>query len=189
MQVGEMQKKLSVRAEKEPDHRFGDLYSLLYHDTWIRAAHAKVNRNNGRNTPGIDGETMARFNENLERNLGELKEQLKTETFEPLPVRRKILRERKRDGRMKLRPLGIPAIRDRIVQETLRMILEPIWEADFHPCSYGFRPHRSTQDAVAYLARSMIGSVGRIYLWAIEGDIAAYFDTISHRKLIKCLRK
>lgn len=189
MKVGEMQKKLSLRAEREPDHRFGDLYSLLYNDTWIRAAHAKVNSNTGRKTPGVDGETMAQFNENLDRNLEELKEQLRTGDFEPRPVRREILRERKPDGRIKLRPLGIPTIRDRLVQEALRMILEPIWEADFHPRSFGFRPDRGTQDAIACLARSMIGTAGRTYLWAIEGDIASYFDTIPHRKLLKCLRK
>jgi retron-type reverse transcriptase len=85
----------------------------------------------------------------LEGNLKRLREDLKAEEFEPQPVRRTYIREVKAGGRVKMRPLGIPAIRDRIVQEALRMILEPIWEADFSRHSYGCRPTRSTQDAVA----------------------------------------
>src|SRR5262249_9512053 len=88
----------------------------------------------------------------------------------------------------KTRPLGIAGIRDRIVQEALRMILEPIWEADFSEHSYGFRPNRSTYDAISYLSNRLIGQ-GKNYQWVIEGDIASYFDTIPHRRLIKAIKK
>jgi group II intron reverse transcriptase/maturase len=83
----------------------------------------------------------------------------------------------------------MPGIKDRIVQEALRMALEPIWEADFSIHSYGFRPNRSTYDAVAYIGNRLTGSSGRIYQWVIEGDIASYFDTIPHRKLMKAVKK
>ena len=85
--------------------------------------------------------------------------------------------------------MKIPTIDDRIVQEALRMALEPIWEADFSIHSYGFRPNRSTYDAITYIWKSLIGSSGQTYQWVIEGDIASYFDTIPHRRLIKAVKK
>jgi retron-type reverse transcriptase len=88
----------------------------------------------------------------------------------------------------KKRPLGIPVLYDRIVQEALRMILEPIWEADFSTHSYGFRPNRSTYDAMTYIGKRLTGN-GSTYQWIIEGDIASYFDTIPHRRLIKAVKK
>ena len=184
MKVNEMQKKLSEKAEEAPEHRFENLYSLLCNGEWLRAAHTHVNTNAGRETPGIDGVAMRTFNENLEDNLGKLREQLKAKVFEPLPVRRVYIP--KANG--KRRPLGIPAIVDRIVQEALRMILEPIWEADFSNRSYGFRPNRSTYDAIAYLSNRLAGQ-GWMYQWVIEGDITSYFDTIPHRRLIKAVKK
>ena len=101
---------------------------------------------------------MRYFEENLEGNLERLREDLKTERFEPQPVRRTYIREVKAGGRVKMRPLGIPDIRDRIVQEALRMILEPIWEAGFSRHSYGFRPNRSTKDAGAYIGARLTAS-------------------------------
>ncbi|HYY68770.1 MAG TPA: reverse transcriptase domain-containing protein, partial [Terriglobales bacterium] len=89
----------------------------------------------------------------------------------------------------KMRPLGIPAIRDRIVQEALRMVLEPIWEADFSRHSYGFRPDRSTKDAVAYIGARFIARKGTAYGWVIEGDIQSFFDRINHLKLMRLLRR
>lgn len=89
----------------------------------------------------------------------------------------------------KKRPLGIPTIRDRIIQEALRMILEPIWEADFSNRSYGFRPNRSTYDAISYLSNRLAGNGGWKFQWVIEGDISSYFDTIPHRRLLKAIKK
>lgn len=180
-----MQKKLSQWAEEDKNRKIKDLYSLLCNQEWLREAHKHVNTNHGRNTAGIDGVIMHKFNENLDHNIKELSEQLKAKTFEPQPVKRVYIP--KANG--KLRPLGIPTICDRIVQETLRMILEPIWEADFSVRSYGFRPNRSTYDAISYISNRLTGITGQGYQWVIEGDIASYFDTIPHRRLIKAVKK
>jgi len=128
---------------------------------------------------------MSQFNGDLEGNLRRLRDALQATTFEPLPVRRVYIP--KANG--KQRPIGIATIDDRIVQEALRMALEPIWEADFYRHSYGFRPNRSTYDAIAYLGKSLIGTSGYTYQWVIEGDIASYFDAIPHRKLVKAVKK
>src|SRR6266446_1205309 len=180
-----MQMKLSQGATEDPAKRFTDLYSLLCNEVWLRVAHYSVNTNQGRETAGIDGETMSHFNGNLEGNLEELRAQLKAKTFEPQPVRRVYIP--KANG--KKRPLGIPGIRDRIVQEALRMALEPIWEADFSQRSYGFRPNRSTYDAISYLSTRLASYTANTYQWVIEGDISSYFDTIPHRRLNKAIKK
>ena len=146
-----MQTKLSRWAEEDRSRVFDNLYNLLYQEDWLKAAQARVRQNAGSRTAGYDGVNMRSFEENSEGNLLRLREDLKRGRFEPQPVRRTYIREVKAGGRIKRRPLGIPAIRDRIVQEALRMMLEPIWEADFSHHSYGFRPNRSTKDVVAYL--------------------------------------
>jgi RNA-directed DNA polymerase len=175
MDVDEMQRKLSQKATEEPEHQFENLYGLLWNEVWLRVAHHKVNSNAGRETAGVDGESMSSFNGDLEGNLGRLRELLKTKAFEPQPVRRVYIPKAKTG---KKRPLGIPGIRDRIVQEALRMILEPIWESDFSIRSYGFRPNRSTYDAISYIGNKLTGN-GSSYQWIIEGDIASYFDPAS----------
>jgi RNA-directed DNA polymerase len=172
--VSEMQRKLSQWATDDPTKRFMDLYSLLCNEVWLRVAHHKVNTNQGRETAGVDGESMSDFNGDLDGNLEALRQLLKAKTFEPQPVRRVYIP--KPNG--KKRPLGIPGIRDRIVQEALRMILEPIWEADFSTQSYGFRPNRSTYDAIAYIGNRTTGH-GSTYQWIVEGDITSYFDPAS----------
>ncbi len=174
MNVGELQRKLSRRATAEPQHRFGDLYGLLTHRDWLAQAYAHIRANTGSATPGVDGETRRSFEANLEEHLARLRQELKAGTFRPLPVRRVTITEQKADGRLKQRRLGIPALRDRLVQEGLRMILDPIYEADFSRHSYGFRQTRSTKDAVTYLASRLIPE--HSYGWAIEGDIRACFD-------------
>lgn len=185
MDVGEMQRKLSLRAEQEPEHRFENLYSLLYNRSWLLAAYNHVKSNKGSRTAGIDGVTIKRLEENFEEYFESLREELKAGKFEPLPVRRAYIP--KENG--KWRPLGIPVFKDRVVQEALRMILEPIWEAEFCQRSYGFRPNRCTMDAVAYIVSLLTGYKGQIFQWVIEGDIASYFDSIPHRKLMKCVKK
>jgi group II intron reverse transcriptase/maturase len=180
--VGDMQRKLSLWAAQDKTLRFYDLYHLLYDPDWLRLAHDDVAQNAGSVTAGCDGVTMDRFDEALEANLQRLAEELKSETFEPSPVRR--VHIPKPNG--KVRPLGIPAMKDRMVQEAMRMVLEPIFEADFSSYSFGFRPTRRTLDAIKCITWSTQES--KKFFWVIEGDISSYFDTINHRKLLKLLR-
>jgi RNA-directed DNA polymerase len=127
--------------------------------------------------------TMKAFDEELETNLQRLRQRLQTETFEPYPVRRVYIP--KANG--KLRALGIASVADRIVQEALRMVLEPIFEADFSQHSFGFRPTRSVRDAIKCLVWSTQES--KKFFWCIEGDIASYFDTVHHQRLVTLLRR
>jgi group II intron reverse transcriptase/maturase len=183
MNIGEMQRSLSLKAEKMPKHRFDDLFSLICSDEWLCLAHDHVARNAGSVTAGCDGITMARFDEHLEDNLRNIRDNLKAGTFVANPVRRVYIP--KSNGKM--RPLGIPSIKDRIVQEAVRMVLEPIYEAEFCQDSFGFQPNRCTMDAVTRLWTAT--REGLKNFWVIEGDISAYFDTIHHRKLMKLLRR
>jgi len=179
-----MQKKLSQWATDNPAEQYRELYHLLCTEPWLRVAHHAVNTNTGRETAGIDRQTMSNFNGDVDGNIKRLSEALTAKTFEPMPVRRVYSPK----TNVKKRPLGIPTIDDRIVQEALRMILEPIWEADLSIHSYGFRPNRSTYDAIAYIWNRLTGN-GSTYQWIIEGDIASYFDTIPHRRLIQAVKK
>jgi len=184
--VDEMQKKLSQKAEKEPEHQFENLYGLLCNAVWLRVAANKTLRNTGSRTAGIDGMTKSNLLGDLDGYITRLRASLTAKTFEPVPVRRVYIPKPNSERK---RPLGIPTLFDRIVQEALRMILEPIWEPDFSTHSYGFRPNRSTYDAMTYIGKKLTGNSGAIYQWVIEGDIASYFDTIPHRRLIKAVKK
>jgi group II intron reverse transcriptase/maturase len=181
MNVGEMQRKFSSWAERDKGRKFFGLYDLICDTDWLYLAYAYVSQNAGSKTAGCDGIDMATFEENLDQNIMAIQESLKTGKFEAQPVRRVYIP--KSNGKM--RPLGIPSICDRIVQEATRMVLEPIYEADFSQNSYGFRPNRRTMDAINYIR--MWTQEGKRFLWVIEGDISAYFDTINHRKLMKLL--
>ncbi len=176
MNVDEMQKKLSQKAGKELEHQFENLYGLLCHEVWLRVAANKTLSNTGSRTAGIDKMTKSHFLGDFEGNISRLHMTLKARTFEPMPVRRVYI---PKPNSEKKRPLGIPTLLDRIVQEALRMILEPIWEADFSIHSYGFRPNRSTYDAMTYIGKQLTGNGGAIYQWVIEGDIESYFDPAS----------
>jgi RNA-directed DNA polymerase len=179
MNVGEMQRKLSLWATQDKERKFYDLSDPLYDRNWLQLAHDYVKQNAGSVTAGCDGVNMRLFDENLASNLQTIIEELKSEAFKSDPVRRVYIP--KPNG--KTRPLGIPAIKDRIVQEALRMILEPIFEADFSQYSFGFRPTRRTMDAARYIQWSTTET--KKFFWIIEGDIASYFDSIHHPKLIR----
>jgi group II intron reverse transcriptase/maturase len=183
MNIGEMQRLLSVKAEQQPNHKFDNLFGLLCDTNWLRLAHDYVAQNAGSKTAGCDGIDMKGFDEDLEGNLFHLRHALRSDTFKARPVRRVYIP--KANG--KVRPLGIATIGDRIVQEAIRMILEPIFEADFCQSSFGFRPNRCTMDAVRCITWYTQESMK--YFWIIEGDISAYFDTICHRKLMKLLKR
>jgi group II intron reverse transcriptase/maturase len=181
MNVGEMQRKLSQWSEQDKERKFYGLYDFLYDRDWLLLAHDYVKQNAGSVTAGCDGINMQIWDENLEQNQEQLAQELQLETFVPYPVRRVYIP--KPNG--KTRPLGIPSIKDRIVQEALRMALEPIFEADFSPYSFGFRPTRRTMDAMKCIIWST--QERKKFFWVIEGDISSYFDTIQHRKLVRLL--
>jgi len=183
MNIGEMQRKLSLRAEQDKEHKFDDLYNLICREDWLRLAQKYVAQNAGSKTAGCDGINMSEFVEDLDNNLSQLRNALQSETFVTCPVRRVYIP--KTNG--KVRPLGIPSIRDRIVQEAVRMVLEPICEAGFSQYSFGFRPNRRTMDAIKAIHNATLES--KKLFWIIEGDISAYFDTINHRRLMNLLRK
>lgn len=181
--IAQKQMTLATTAKENPDHRFTNLYSLMHWDCWIIQAAEAVLRRPGSSTAGIDGTTRDNFNRVFEREVSQLTESLKRKTYKPQPVRRVYIP--KSNG--KKRPLGIPVLRDRIVQEALRAILDPIFESDFQPYSFGFRKGRCTMDAVAVLMPLFNGSNRHFYV--IEGDIKSYFDVVHHRKLMSLLKK
>jgi RNA-directed DNA polymerase len=180
--VLEIQAKLHRWSGDDPHRRFDDLYNLVTDPSFLLVAWDRVRNNRGARTAGVDGET-ARYIEDvrgLEGFLADLRDDLKARTFQPLPVRRRAIP--KAGG--KVRYLGIATIRDRVVQASLKLVLEPIWETDFLPCSYGFRPNRRAHDAVAEVHHF----ASRSYEWIVEGDIKACFDEISHSALLDRVR-
>ena len=181
--MAEKQRFLAKTASEHPDHRFTNLYDLLHWDYWMHISAERVLARPGSQTDGVDGTTRDAFKKDYEGQMTALIDQLKRKTYKPQPVRRVYIP--KHDG--KKRPLGIPALRDRIVQEALRAILDPIYESDFHPHSYGFRKSRCTMDAIAVLMPTFNTSLKHYYV--IEGDLQSYFDTVHHRTLMKLLRR
>jgi RNA-directed DNA polymerase len=182
--VARMQAKLHLWAVRDPGRRFGDLFNLVYDPAFLRVAWERVATNKGAGTPGVDrvtaGQVEARAG--AEGYLGQIRDLLKLGEFRPVEVRRVLIP--KANG--KLRKLGIPTIADRVVQASLKLVLEPIFEADFKPCSYGFRPNRRAQDAITEI--HYLNSGPRAYCWVLECDIKACFDEISHTALMKRLR-
>lgn len=181
--MSQKQMSLALAAQENPQRRFTNLYSLMHWDYWIQCAAVAVLARPGSSTAGIDGTTRDNFKKNYEQEMQMLMESLKKKTYQPQPVRRVYIP--KANG--KQRPLGIPVLRDRIVQEALRAILDPIYEADFQPYSFGFRKGRCTMDAIA-VVMSLTGPTQKYY-YAIEGDIKGYFDTVHHRKLLSILKQ
>jgi RNA-directed DNA polymerase len=172
--VREIQTKLHRWARDDPHRRFDDLFNLVADPAFLLVAWVRVRGNKGARTAGVDGETVYYVEtvRGVEVFLDELRSQLKDRSFRPLPVRERMIP--KTGG--KLRRLGIAAVRDRVVQASLKLVLEPIFEADFAPCSYGFRPNRRAHDAMAetrFLA-------SKTYEWVLEGDITACLDVSSH---------
>ena len=180
--VLEIQTKLHQWATDDPDRRFSDLDNLISDPAFLLVAWRRVRSNRGARTAGVDGETAyyvtARLGE--EQFLADLRAKLRARTFRPQPVRERMIP--KPGG--KRRRLGIATVRDRVVQASLKLVLEPIFEADFKPCSYGFRPGRRAHDAIAEIHHFC----SRSYEWVVEGDIKACFDEISHSALMDRVR-
>jgi RNA-directed DNA polymerase len=181
--VLEVQAKLHRWANGDPHRRFDDLFNLVTDPGFLLLAWERVAGNKGARSAGVDGMTAAFVRDRIgeEMFLSGLHEQLRNQTFRPVPVRERLI---PKPGTRKRRRLGIPTIADRVVQASLKLVLEPIFEADFVPCSYGFRPGRRAHDAMAetrFLA-------SKTYEWVLEGDIKACFDEISHPALMGRVR-
>src|SRR6266480_3399303 len=181
--VLEIQAKLHRWAGDDPHRRFDDLFNLVADPAFLLVAWDRVRGNKGARTAGVDGETAyyIESERGVEGFLEELRVDLRARTFQPLPVRRRAIP--KAGGKVPY--LGIATIRDRVAQASLKLVLEPIFEVDFLPCSYGFRPNRRAHDAVAEVHHF----ASRSYEWIVEGDIKACFDEISHVALMERLRQ
>ena len=177
-----MQTKLHRWAVSDPGRRFDDLYNLVYDPAFLAVAWNRVKTNKGARSAGVDGIAPRAITAEGEF-LGGLREDLKARRFVPTRVREKMIP--KAGG--KLRRLGIATAADRVVQAALKLVIEPIFEADFKPCSYGFRPRRRAQDAIAEI--HYLGSPARNYEWVFEADITACFDEISHSALLERMRR
>ena len=179
------QESFARKAQAQPEHRFADLYHLVCREEWLAEALHAVLGNTGSRTAGIDGITRKHLADEATRSkfIQSLQTELKAGTYHPEPVRRHWIA--KANGKM--RPLGIPTIKDRVVQMALKMLLEPIWESDFLDCSNGFRPGRRTMDCIR-TCESRITTQNK-YLWVIEGDIKGCFDHVQHAILLKLVRR
>jgi len=183
--VLEIQAKLHQWARDDPRRRFDDLFGLVCDPAFLRVAWYRVRGNRGARSAGIDGMTAWHIDNQVgaDNLVAGLRSELKERSFRPLPVRERMI---PKPGTSKKRRLGIATVRDRVVQAALKLVLEPIFEADFLPCSYGFRPNRRTHDAVAEV--HYLASRNRDYEWVVEGDIKACFDEISHPALMDRVR-
>ena len=182
LRVLKIQTKLHQWATDDPGRRFDDLYNLICDPAVLVDAWHRVKGNKGARSAGVDGQTAFYIStvRGEDDFLAELRADLKARTFAPLPVRERMIP--KTGG--KLRRLGIATVRDRVAQAALKSVLKPIFEADFKPCSYGFRPKRRAHDAIAEIHHF----TSRSYEWVLECDITACFDEISHIGLMDRLR-
>jgi RNA-directed DNA polymerase len=163
------------------DNRIRSLFDLIHQPDWLIEAASRVYVRSRGKAPGIDGITVSEFKRNDTAYLQTLRLELKKRTYRPQPLRR--VEIPKANGKM--RQLGIPCLRDKIVQEAMRMMLEPIFEIEFHENSYGFRPHRNAHHAVFRCRHAMF----RGFTWVIEGDVKACFDEISHKAILGTVRE
>jgi RNA-directed DNA polymerase len=181
--VRRMQTKLHRWAGEDSSRRFDDLFNLVYDPAFLMHAWERVSTNKGARTAGIDKVTVAWVTSRIgvQAFLGQIRDSLKSGEFAPAEVRQ-VMIPKSTPG--KFRKLGIPTVADRVVQASLKAVLEPIFEADFKPCSYGFRPNRRAHDAIAEVHH--FGTSG--YHWVFETDIAACFDEIDHTAVMDRLR-
>lgn len=178
--IQEFQRKLNEKAKADPKFRFYSLYDKTYRRDILEEAYRRAKTNGG--TSGVDGETFEDIEQKgISEYLTELREELQEGTYKPKPVKRVYIP--KQNG--KLRPLGIPTVRDRIVQTAFLMVLEPVFEADFSDASYGFRPKKSAHGAIREIYKYLNWGCEEIY----DVDIEKYFETVEHWKLMRLLAR
>ena len=178
--IRDLQNKLYRKAKNEPEFRFYQLYDKVYREDILQHAYALAKANGG--APGVDGESFADIETaGWEGWLNGLGKELHDKTYEPQPVRRKMI-PKPGGGE---RALGIPTIRDRVAQTAAKLILEPIWEADLEPNAYGYRPGKSAQDAI----QKVEGLLQAGYTDIVDADLSKYFDTIPHSELMQCVAR
>jgi RNA-directed DNA polymerase len=176
MSLQDLQRRIYVKAKAEPSWRFWGLYVHVCKMETLREAYRMAKANNG--APGIDGVTFEDIEASgVEPFLEHIRDELVARTYQPMRMRRKAI---PKDGGTKVRVLGIPTIRDRVVQGALKLILEPVFEADFQPGSYGYRPKRSAHAAVERVAEAIVRWKTRV----IDVDLQGYFDNIRHHVLL-----
>jgi RNA-directed DNA polymerase len=175
-----LQKKLYSKAKSEPEYRFYLLYDKIYRDDILAHSWALAKTNAG--SPGVDGQTFEQIETaGLEEWLNEIRKDLQQRTYIPQPVRR-VMIPKAGGGE---RPLGIPTIRDRVVQTAAKLVIEPIFEADLEPNAYGYRPKRSAQNAIGKVQQHLREG----YTDVVDADLSKYFDTIPHAALMKSVAK
>src|ERR1700735_5068326 len=175
-----LQRKLYQKAKEEPSYRFYLLYDKMYREDILAHAYALTKSNQG--APGVDGQSFQGIeSQGLEEWLIGIREDLRAKTYQPQAVRR-VMIPKPGGGE---RPLGIPTIRDRVVQTAAQLLLEPIFEADFDPNAYGYRPKRSAQDAIQKVHELLQAGNTDV----VDADLSKYFDTIPHRELIQCVAR
>jgi RNA-directed DNA polymerase len=180
--IRNLQRKLYLKAKNEPRYRFYTLYDKVYRDDILAHAYEVAKANEG--APGVDGVTFEMIEKSaggVVRLLAELKEELKTGTYRPKPVRRAYIR--KPEGGQ--RPLGIPCIRDRVAQAAAKLVLEPIFEADFTSNAYAYRPKRGAHQAIKLVHRLLKDG----YTDVVDADLSKYFDTIPHAELLRSVAR
>jgi RNA-directed DNA polymerase len=178
--IRRLQHKLYRKAKAEPGYRFYLLYDKIYREDILRYAYQLARANQG--APGVDGQTFEEIEtKGFEEWILGLQRELRTKTYQPQPVRR-VLIPKPGGGE---RPLGIPIVRDRVVQAAAKLVLEPIFEADLEPQAYGYRPRRRAQDAIEQVHKLLCEG----YTEVVDADLSKYFDTIPHRELLQCVAR
>lgn len=180
-----MQHKLAKWSSADPQRKFDRLLRIMVDRSWLSEAARITLASSGARTPGIDGVSRHELVVDLPYELECIRAELLNGGYQPQPAKRVYIP--KANG--KQRPLGIPTLIDRIVQRAMLMVLEPIWESDFHRLSYGFRPQRSVHHAIRTVKFQLQDCTYEVGRWVIEGDLASYFDTVHHKLLMRCLRR
>jgi RNA-directed DNA polymerase len=180
LKIRMLQRKLYQKAKEEPNYRFYLLYDKMYREDLLAHAYALAKSNQG--APGVDGQSFRDIeSRGLEEWLSGVREELRAKTYQPQAVRR-VMIPKPGGGE---RPLGIPTIRDRVVQTAAKLLLEPIFEADFDPNAYGYRPKRSAREAIQKVHRLLCKG----YTDVVDADLSKYFDSIPHSELVQCVAR